>query len=328
MVTAVLYCAGDIMKSQRRSTVLVTGANGYIGSLIAEFMANQSYDVISSTRDERSDIQMDFSKPERVMDITYHGIDVVVHTVSPRESFIHENAGAAFCEGLSGIRAMLEFCVRNRIPKLVYLSSFHAIGTGVGIMDESVVAAPVSDYGMIHLLCEKMVEYYTRSGKVRGCCIRPSNVYGMPVTDVSGRWDLASFSLCHDAIMKNRIILRSSGTQLRNYVHAGNVVRCIKYMAEHDDIPILHCYGSQTLSIRDFARMVREIAAGVTHQEIDLIIPEVTEHSPAAPFTAELQFISHHMQVDQSEQCRLDDYVHEMCVHLYENPGLSLTKEG
>lgn len=297
-----------MMIRQIENKVLVTGANGYIGSHTVEYLRALGYTVLTAKRDGTGDIDMDFSNPDQITDISISGIDAVVHTVSPKETMIKSNSYSAILEGVLGIKSILDFCVKNDIPRIIYLSSFHAIGKSSGNADESSVPAPLNDYGMIHYFAEQMVGYYTRTGKLDGSSIRPSNVYGMPISEnAAGRWDLTPFSFCYDAVMKSKIILKTSGIQKRNFVHVTNVAKCIRHLIEISDIPVLHCSGPQTLSVREFAQMVCFVAGDVLAQEIQLIMPSVDGVGE------EMNFCSRYSQIDQSGQIALETYVRDMC---------------
>jgi nucleoside-diphosphate-sugar epimerase len=105
-------------------------------------------------------------------------------------------------------------------------------------------------------------------------------------------------------------VLQTAGAQRRNFVHLKNVVDCIAALLEHPELPLLHCLGPETPTVREFAELVCRVAFEALGREIVLIAP------PAQGETPVLDFHSRYQEIDQSGQQPLEDYVRDMCLYL------------
>lgn len=290
----------DIMK------ILVTGANGYIGTHLVEYFTGQSKQVLSASRNGESDVFMDFSSPKQVASLKIKGIDMVIHTVFPKEQFIKQEPLKALAEGILSIRAILDFCVNNQIKRFLYFSSFHVLGRQTGEINELTDPMPVTDYGYLHYMAEQMVEYYSKAKGILGTCVRLSNVYGLPASSGSvTRWNLTPFSFCREAVLNRKIVLQSSGMQKRNFVHINNVLNCTQFALENPQYPLLHCYGEETYSIYEFAQCVCQ------HIGSDVVIerPENVEDS-------EDRFLHFYSLFFKPCETSLLDYIDQMCNYI------------
>ena len=163
--------------------VLITGANGMIGTLLRERLAER-YELVGLTRRPA-----DF--PSRISDITdlasllptFAGIDAVVHMAG------EPSPAATWDETLSGnvigTYNVLEACRRNGVGAVVYASSNHALGwweveQGPGIydpddprvLDEQAQFRPDSFYGWSKAAAETLGRFYSDAHGIRFCSLR------------------------------------------------------------------------------------------------------------------------------------------------------------
>lgn len=245
----------------KQLTVLISGAQGFIALHLAKQLRAKGIHVITASRSGTDDIFMDFSNPQQIQALKIPSIDLMIHMVSPKEHYYDSNPYYGVSEGASSILAALEFCVHNDIPRFIYLSSIHVFGNRAGLLDEQTLEEPINTYGLVHYFAEQTVALYNRMHKVKGWVVRASHVYGVPI-DINRfhRWKLIPFDLCNSAIANKSILLRSSGRQYKNFVSVHDVCRAIEYVIQYEpELRTLHAYGSETMTVRDYALLVKQI---------------------------------------------------------------------
>jgi UDP-glucose 4-epimerase len=260
----------------RQTTVLISGADGYIALHIARMLINNNYQVRTATRDSSGDLRMDFSNPAEVASLRSSGIDVMIHTVSPNEALYKTDPYRALSENVTGIHAALDFCVNNNVKNFIYFSSFHVFGMSKGRLAENTIVTPHNDYGLAHSVAEHTVQMYDRAKRVNGWIVRPSNLFGVPVDcEKFKRWNLIPFLFCKEAVERNKITLLTPGSQLRNFVGANDVARTVKWILENRPIErVIHSYGNETISVLDYALLVQRVAKESFQLPVQIIRPD------------------------------------------------------
>ncbi|MWC30903.1 NAD-dependent epimerase/dehydratase family protein [Paenibacillus sp. MMS18-CY102] len=273
----------------KTKTVLISGANGYIALHLAEMLKVQGYNVLTATRDLHGDIQMDFTTPPEVASLRCRGIDAMIHTVSPNEKLYKTDPYRALSENAAGIHAALDFCRNNEIKDFIYFSSFHVFGTQSGKLTEDSPIVPRNDYGLAHYVAEKTVQMFDRTNQVNGWVIRPSNLFGVPVDcDKFKRWNLIPFLFCKEAVENHAITLMTPGSQLRNFVGVNDVCKKVHWILEHrPDERIFHAYGNETLSVLQYAQLVKKIALETFNLPVQIIRPDGNDQVVDFEFTTQ-----------------------------------------
>ncbi len=167
-------------------TILLTGANGFLGSHITDCLLRNGYNVRAMVR-PTSNLQWLDNKPVELaygaldepdtLRSAVEGVDAVIHnagvtSVENQYFYYHYNADAT--------RNLLDILleVNPKISRFVYVSSQAAGGPTIapGPKKESDSTNPVSPYGHSKLLAEKHV--LSVKDKLPVTIIRPPSIYG------------------------------------------------------------------------------------------------------------------------------------------------------
>jgi nucleoside-diphosphate-sugar epimerase len=175
------------MSNVPRKRVLVTGAEGTIGTAVREFLADR-YDLRALTRAPAP-------FPSTVGDIAdldailpaFAGIDAVVHLAasssvsSPWEEILPNN--------LVGTYNVFEAAARSGVSRVVYASSNHVIGMDEidhapdlyelddpRVFDETAELRPDSLYGVSKAFGEALARYYVERRGLTAVCLRIGTV--------------------------------------------------------------------------------------------------------------------------------------------------------
>lgn len=292
----------------RNKTILISGANGYIALHLTQLLKKLNYNVLRATREGVEGLEMDFSHPYRVSNINCNDIYAMIHTVSPNEELYKTDPYRALSENSSGIHAALDFCRKNNIKKFIYLSSFHVFGKQTGKITENVPPAPISDYGLAHLTAEQTIQLFDRNQWINAWIVRPSNLYGVPVDlHKFKRWNLIPFSFCNEVVKEKKITLMTAGNQLRNFVSVSDVCQKVCWILENSPKErVFHAYGNETISVYQFALLVKKVAQDVLQHSVEITRP--LGNDSVIPF----EFTSIYSLPDLLPKKKLETYVEDM----------------
>ena len=123
----------------------------------------------------------------------------------------------------------------------IYISTFHVYGKESGFFSTKEICNPINDYGLTHYLSEEVIRNTLRGSSINALILRPTNIYGVPIDLKSfNRWSLAPFAFIKESLERGSITLRSSGNQLRNFVHIDQVIGSLP---GDSDFEIRNVYG-------------------------------------------------------------------------------------
>lgn len=301
----------SMTNSQKR--VIISGANGYFGGIACDFFEQHNWQVLKATRQENSELFFDLDQPEAFVEQTLEtSVDCFIHAAAAHEVSCRQFPYRSLWQNIAGTKAALEFCLHHKIPKFVYLSTFHVFGSPLGKIDENTTPKPANDYGLSHLQAEEYVQMYSRQFGIEGLVLRPSNFFGVPA-DISTckRWTLTPLSFCREAVQNHQIVLQTPGYQTRNFVSVWDICEAIlATFPQIQEIPLLHIYSPETLSIRDLALRVQKVMKEEFQQAVELTLPE------GEPLESEFNYTSCYLSKIYQPTHRLEDFIRQFCHQL------------
>lgn len=265
---------------------LITGGLGYLGGRLAEHLTQKGHRVRLTTRRPREtwpiwarnlDVQQVDVFDKTSWKNALHSIDFVFHLASPDVDMAAQDPISALRAGGEIAWGLLDVLAGGdkKIP-IVNISTFHVYGPRVqGLMDETLSPRPVHPYAISHLFSEIVVNSFCDAGKVNGLNVRLSNTFGRPVSSDSAKWPLVFNDLCRQAVETNQLVLKSSGSQKRNFVTLEDTVRALLFLAGNQDgwpqDRIIHLGSSIQMSVREVAEFVARRSKEVLQKELVLV---------------------------------------------------------
>lgn len=171
--------------------VLVTGANGFLGSWLTKRLLSEGHNVSALVRknsdlSELSDVRPqyvygDVTDPSSLIetfknkDVIFHLAGIVAYKASERPIMEKVN--------VQGTQNVIEACEKLQIPQLLHLSSVVAVGSSF----KPLILTEESSYNIHHLnlgyfetkkKAEDMVVQAAKNNRIRAVCVNPSTIYG------------------------------------------------------------------------------------------------------------------------------------------------------
>lgn len=283
--------------------LLLTGANGYVGSELLLTLQAAGHEVWCVTRTPRQlpgvpetrQIVHDLCLP---LTLPQDDFDVVIHAAGANDLQSRDPAEALALTALTA-RQCAEFACRQKTPRLLYLSTFQVYGLDEGRVDETTPCRPRNDYALTHLFAEQWIEQYGRTHSLAYVLARPANISGMPRSGRMQRWTLAPGCFCRDAVEQGRVLVRSTGLQQRDFLPVREVARQLAAVAADFDTyaggPVNICAGS-ALTIAEVARIAAERyeAAFGKPCALEFAPPPGTVHKAGASLQVSGRYLQHH----------------------------------
>lgn len=267
-----------IFKDFRGKTILVTGATGLIGSMVACSLvaANEAYHlslhVICHVRNIEKAHYMfgDILTSDAItfVDVPLESLDIacdyIMHGAAPTKSkYFVEHPVDTIRTSIHGTERMLELGKEQHIIGMVYLSSMEQYGVPyesgqvmtedcIGILDHLNVR---SSYSESKRLCECYCKSYAVEFGVPVKIARLAQTFGAGVPLDDNR---VFMQFTQNALEKNDIILHTKGDSMSNFCYITDAVRAILILMSQGEAGEAYnvCHDEETRSIASIANLV------------------------------------------------------------------------
>ena len=267
--------------------ILVTGAAGYIGSALVKALAGR--DVLATDQSSPAPVIGNIAYPQFARSLITPEIGTVFHLASLVSGGAEQNFELGTKVNLDATRDLLEACrLAGHCPKFVFASSIAVYGGAAEVTDETPVAPRLS-YGAQKLVCEILIDDYTRRGYVDGRALRLPAVLvrpGSANTAVSGwssaiiREPLAGRDFVCPVRPDTRLACISVAKVVESFVHAE------KIPAERLGSRRTLLLNGISVSAQEMWDAVKRKASGKVRFAPDPAIQPLMDRAPKATFSA------------------------------------------
>jgi dTDP-4-dehydrorhamnose reductase len=250
--------------------ILVTGANGFIGSYLIHHLHRLGFHVIASGRGITSHTGgaiiyevLDFTKEEQVKSVfKQHEPAIVIHAgAMSKPDDCHLNKSQAYLINVEGTKLLLKYAVLYN-SKFIFLSTDFVFDGRSGNYKEDDERAAVNYYGETKIISEDLVMNYEGPWSI----VRTVLVYGIPIL---ARQNL--LTMVADHLLQGKS-LKIFGDQVRTPTFVEDLVAAIIEIIKKNKQGIFHVSGKD---VRTPYQMAMETAAFL---ELDQsLITEVEE---------------------------------------------------
>lgn len=221
-----------------KKTVLLLGGNGFLGTNILKYIddhLSDKYQVIIFDKFPENRLGVRF----RCVSTTFCGdfsdsvlmekilndnpIDLVIHSLSTTVPALSLNARYDVESNLVPTIELLNCMVRNKVNKIVYISSGGAVyGNSENVRHkETEDVFPISSYGVVKLAIEKYLMQYAELYGMKPLIIRLSNPYGpYHFSKCQGICNVAMDA----ALSREKFEVWGAGTAMKDYIYVDDFV--------------------------------------------------------------------------------------------------------
>ncbi len=253
--------------------ILVAGGFGFVGGRVAQALAHAGHTPVLGSRVKRDSPHWLSQGEVRILDwaseaslrAACEGVDAVVHAAGMNAAECMAKPVAALqANGVQSAR-LVAAAVAAGARRFFYFSTAHVYGSPLaGEIDETSCPRNLHPYATSHLAGEHALLHALAQGAIRGSALRLSNGFGAPAHAAADCWDLLVNDLCRQALTQRKLVLRSSGAQLRDFIALSTVCQDVHALlsAPEDSLPaILNLASGQAISVADMAGIIAERCA-------------------------------------------------------------------
>jgi nucleoside-diphosphate-sugar epimerase len=262
-----------------RSTAVVTGAAGFVGSHLCRLLLDEGYEVVGV--DTFTDYYPRADKEEHLLGLRgrrdfwlvdddlltmrleplVDGAEYVFHLAG--QPGVRASWGPDFAtyvrHNILGTQHLLETCRNFPIRKLVYASSSSIYGNAESFpTTEQVCPRPVSPYGVTKLAGEHLCDVYRTNFDVPTANLRLFTVYGP-----GQRPDMAFSRLVRAALLGQPFELLGDGRQSRDFTFVGDVVRAMVDAARSPWCGTANIGGGSRVTMNDVLDIVTDLCGPI-----------------------------------------------------------------
>jgi UDP-glucose 4-epimerase len=265
--------------------VLVTGGLGFVGGRLGCYLNTSGVQVRLGTRQEKTHppewlpeaevLQMNWDNASS-LERACKGVDVVVHSAGMNASECSSSPAEALMANGCASAKLLYSAISANVNKFLYISTGHVYNSPLqGNITESTCPENLHPYASSHRAGEDAVRYAHQRQLIHGIVIRLSNGYGAPTRKEVNCWMLLVNDLCRQAVETGKMVLQSSGSQLRDFIPMTSVCKIIQTLIAGDSQPgsdeVYNVGNGQSMSVLEMANMVKERCEVVLGRQIPLL---------------------------------------------------------
>ncbi|MCW3102251.1 MAG: NAD-dependent epimerase [Bacteroidetes bacterium] len=249
--------------------VLITGASGFVGQHLLDGIDPSRFQVSVITRDLTKKIPLPAGVKIMQADLNEEaslvkalaGIDVLINTAAEVR-----NTARLAETNIEGTKKLIAAMVRNKVPKLIHLSSVGVVGMQYRsrpvAVDEQSACDPKNEYERTKLESERLLKEASVKHGFRLVILRPTNVFG----------ELHPFNALLNMmqhIASGKPLLQSPGAMV-NYVYVKDLTAAILAFTDPSARPGTYNVG-ESMSLDDFTAL---IAAGLHKKKNTVTVPQ------------------------------------------------------
>ncbi len=251
--------------------ILLLGSNGVIGNGIYLSLKNKKIIRLNSEGYNHKLNKYKLSK--------FKKCDYFIHAAGVTEEEIKKyGSNHAIKRATKSTVELLQFIVNLGCKNIIYISTLRLYSEKSITLSEKKTRLHVNDnYKLCHFKTENIFKDISKKKKINYLILRPGAVYGFPFKKKKfNRLKLIPYSFPIELYFKNKITLKSSGVQMRNFCQNQDIGKRILYWIndKKKNNTISNVSGDLTTSVLDFAFLCQKVFQSIFKKKCQIIIPK------------------------------------------------------
>ncbi|WP_419770597.1 MAG: NAD-dependent epimerase/dehydratase family protein [Candidatus Marinarcus sp.] len=237
-------------------SILVTGANGFIGSALIENLESFGFNVIKFNSSDGDISNYIFLKEYENTDI-YHIFHLAAKTFVP-DSW--ENPLEFYKTSVLGTGQILELCRHKNIP-LTFVSAYlYGLPEQLPITEDATIKSN-NPYAHSKYLAEELCRFYSEYYNVKVTIARPFNIYG------KNQKDMFLIPYIIKQVLNDEVIKVKDLYPKRDYIYLDDLISgLIKTLDNEKQFSVYNFGSGEELSVQEIIDIIQKIAP--TNKEV------------------------------------------------------------
>ncbi|MDN5096030.1 NAD-dependent epimerase/dehydratase family protein [Aliarcobacter butzleri] len=240
-------------------TILVTGANGFIGKYIKKFNNFENYNLLYGTTSNlaNSDGYIIFDNLYSNIDIVLKNtdIDIIIHCASIIPHSFEMSDKKLFFNNTIMMTNLSEFAFQKKLKKFIYLSSFGSM--------ENLEKYDIKDYYTLSKITGEHICSIMESKGIEAASLRISSPFG----EFYNKNNVLSLFI--DLALQNKTLnVYGSGNRKQNFIYVGNILEYIECCLENKISGVHDVVNKNNISMNQLAQTIVKLCNSMSKIEI------------------------------------------------------------
>jgi len=229
------------------SKILITGSKGFIGKQIIKHFKKS--DIVTDFIDSK---RVNLQKSKEVMKIKKS--DIVIHLGGKTGKNLNSNE--YFDNNVLGTLNILEYCIKKKIKKMIFVSSYVYGHPKYTPIDEKHSISPHNTYTKSKFLAEELCKFYAKNSNLNVIILRPFNIFGKNLPDGF------LISNLFKSIKNNEKIIIENKKSKRDFLHVDDFIDVILKIIDTDfKFEIFNVGSGNSYSFFEVMKKIEKITA-------------------------------------------------------------------
>lgn len=240
-------------------TILITGANGFIGKYIKKFNDFQNYNVIYGTTSNitSDDKYLIFDKLYSNINIVLKDtkIDIVIHCASIIPNSFDSSDKNLFFDNTMMMTNLYDFALKQKLKKFIYLSSFGSM--------ENTENYDIKDYYTLSKVTGEHICSMMQNKEIETASLRISSPFG----EFYSKNNVLSMFI--DLALQNKTLnIYGSGNREQNFIYVGNILEYMNCCLKYRTSGVYNVVHKNNISMKQLAQTVVRLCNSESKIEI------------------------------------------------------------